>query len=119
MNILATIHVEFLPRLCYEGRRQVPSIGPQPAPCVVEIVAFDGYREPQIGWRLDWPVENEMLLGIGTKKNTRTCSDSYGPMEESTPEEKNARAESGAYRFLGDNGWRVKRWERVESKDKS
>lgn len=114
-QVLATINVEFLLRLGYEGRRQSPSILPAYAPCVVEIVAYEGYRAPNIGWRINWPAENEMLLGIGTKKNSRVCGDSYGPMTESTPDEKIARAESEAYRFLADNGCRIKRWERVKN----
>ena len=114
-EILATIRAEFIPQLVMDRSRGVPGAGPAPAPCTVDIVAFgyDGYREPQIGWRLEWPEENEQLTNGGdASQEGRLFFNSYGAMKESTREERIARAESAAYQFLYRRGWWPKRWER-------
>ena len=107
VEVLLKINVEFLPRMISVPGRMVPTIGPESASMIVEIIKVQDYRMPNYGWRIqNFPARSAHL-------SNASRSDTYGPMEESTAEERIARAEHAAYTFLLDNGWRPKTWKRT------
>lgn len=117
MKPLAMIHVEFLPHLV-SSDHGTPGIGPTSEPIEVEICEWNsGFVECQVGWRIQWPIKNKLPHAGDGFQNGYLFWNCYGPMSDSTQEEKIARAEHSAYTFLLDNGWRPKKWERVASED--
>lgn len=112
ITILRKINVEFLRRLVSVPGRDVPGIGPEPPSITVEITETRGRYANAYGWRLLWSEQNAPLRGH-VSIDDAMYSETYGGMEDSTNEERIARAEYAAYTFLLDNGWRPKKWEHI------
>lgn len=112
-TIIARFYVEFFRQWVRIPTRQVPSLGPVPEPCWIEVVNFGSDAKRSFGYRFAWA--NGSLRSCGAPSSCASNEgavwfNQYGSLEDRTREEIVEFCASAARDFLRANGWSVKNW---------
>jgi hypothetical protein len=117
MIVITKFKVEFFRQWIRVPARQVPALGPEPSPIIVEAVNFGTETAPSFGYRFMWTGEPLRSCGApsscATNEGGCVWSNQFGSLRERTREEIIEYCGSAARDFLRANGWSVKKWEQT------